>query len=68
MDNFNDKLSDEAQSQPSCLGAVMCCFNCIHLGVKPSSRKHWCVNDKSYLSGWVTQPHSTKCNLHVLEK
>lgn len=22
MDNFNDKLSNEAQSQPSCLGAV----------------------------------------------
>jgi hypothetical protein len=22
MDNLNDKLSDEAQSQPSCLGAV----------------------------------------------
>jgi hypothetical protein len=24
MDNLNNKLSDEAQSQPSCLGAVMC--------------------------------------------
>ena len=23
MDNLNDKLSNEAQSQPSCLGAVM---------------------------------------------
>ena len=23
MDNLNEKLSDEAQSQPSCLGAVM---------------------------------------------
>jgi hypothetical protein len=23
MDNLNDKLSDEAQSQPSCLGAVI---------------------------------------------
>jgi hypothetical protein len=23
MDNLNNKLSDEAQSQPSCLGAVM---------------------------------------------
>ena len=23
MDNLNQKLSDEAQSQPSCLGAVM---------------------------------------------
>jgi hypothetical protein len=24
MDNLNNKLSDEVQSQPSCLGAVMC--------------------------------------------
>lgn len=23
MDNLNDKLSNEAQTQPSCLGAVM---------------------------------------------
>jgi hypothetical protein len=26
MDNLNEKLSNEAQSQPSCLGAVMCRF------------------------------------------
>jgi hypothetical protein len=25
MDNLNNKLSDEAQSQLSCLGAVTCC-------------------------------------------
>jgi hypothetical protein len=25
MNNLNNKLSDEAQSQPSCLGAVTCC-------------------------------------------
>jgi len=24
MDNLNDKLSNEEQSQPSCLGAVIC--------------------------------------------
>jgi SH3-like domain-containing protein len=47
---------------------VMCCFNCVSLGVKPTSGKHWCVNDKSYLSGWISQPHINKCNLHVLEK
>jgi hypothetical protein len=50
------------------VGAVKCCFNCIHLGVKPISSKHWCVNDKSYLSGWITQPHISKCELHMLEK
>ena len=47
---------------------IMCCFNCVSLGVKPTSGKHWCVNHKSYLSGWITQPHNNKCNLHVLEK
>jgi hypothetical protein len=49
-------------------GAVMCCYNCVHLGIKPSSGKHWCMNDDSYLSGWITQPHIIKCDLHVLEK
>lgn len=29
MDNLNDKLSNEAQSQPFCLGAVSCRF-CKH--------------------------------------
>ena len=27
MDNLNEKLSNEAQSQPSCLGAVISRFN-----------------------------------------
>jgi hypothetical protein len=27
MDNLNEKLSDEAQNQPSCLGAVISRFN-----------------------------------------
>lgn len=27
MDNLNDKLSNEAQNQPSCLGAVISRFN-----------------------------------------
>jgi hypothetical protein len=26
MDNLNNKLSDEAQNQPSCLGAVIRCL------------------------------------------
>ena len=64
----NRKTVNEAPQPPLQVGGVMCCFNCVCLGVKPKSGKYWCVNDKSYLSGWVTQPHSTKCNLHVLEK
>mgnify|MGYP006304640719 CR=1 FL=1 len=32
MDNLNDKLSNEAQNQPSCLGAVM--RSCVHCGNK----------------------------------
>jgi hypothetical protein len=63
-----DKSLLEAQSQPSCLAAVMCCFNCVHLGMKQLSGKHWCMNDNSYLSGLITQPHIKKCELHVLEK
>jgi hypothetical protein len=27
MDNLNEKLSDEAQNQPSCLGAVISRFS-----------------------------------------
>lgn len=64
----NENLSNEALNPPLSKGVVMCCFNCVSLGVKPTSGKHWCVNDKSYLSGWISQPHINKCNLHVLEK
>lgn len=61
----NEELSAEPieDKQP-----VICCFNCVHLGIKPSSGKHWCTNDKSCLSGWISQPHIRKCSLHVLEE
>ena len=34
MDNLNNKLSNEAQSQPSCLGAVICRLSS-HTLIKP---------------------------------
>ena len=58
------EIVKQAANPDFLVGAVMCCFNCIHLGVKPSSGKHWCTNDKSYLSGWIGQPHIQKCELH----
>jgi hypothetical protein len=60
---MKDKTTEQ-QQEPNLEG----CFNCIYLGIKPSSGKHWCTNTQSYLSGWITQPHIRKCELHVLEK
>ena len=62
------KLDNITKPQHDAKLPVMCCFNCIFLGVKPSSGKHWCVNDKSYLSGYIQHPHGNKCSLHALEK
>ncbi len=39
MDNLNTELSNEAQSQPSCLGAVMCsCYMCSKVINKPEEQ------------------------------
>ena len=43
----------------------LCCLNCAHLGIKTTSGKHWCTNDKSCLSGWITQPYIQKCKLYL---
>ena len=67
-DNLTTNTSNEAECPAFLVNTIMCCFNCIHLSIKPSSGKHWCMNDESYLSGWISQPHIRKCELHVLEK
>ena len=56
MNNLNDKLSDEAQSQPSCLSVVMRSsdeiqsrIDEINATIKQMTQERWKSTDKGYI-------------------
>lgn len=61
------KTSLENENTPSCFGAVMRCFDCEFIR-KMKSGKDWCVNDKSWMVGWIPDIQSQGCKFHVVRK
>jgi hypothetical protein len=57
-------MSDLSQKQQSNIGAVMRCFDCQFIR-KMKSGKDWCINDKSWLVGWITDVLNQGCEHHV---
>ncbi len=56
--------SDEPISPAFRVGDVMHCLNCQFIR-KMKSGKDWCINDKSWLVGWITDVHKQGCEYHV---
>ncbi len=57
-------MSELPQNPQSNIGAVMHCFDCKFIR-KMKSGKDWCINDKSWLVGWITDIRSQGCEHHV---
>ena len=74
MDNLNDKLSNEAQSQPSCLGAVMPSIYSMKLheviALTPTSIEGTAVSYFSIMrvaGGWIYQTWDTEKQDYIRE-
>jgi hypothetical protein len=74
MDNLNEKLSDEAQSQPSCLGAVMPSIYSMKLheviALTPTSVEGAAVSYFSIMrvaGGWIYQTWDTEKQDYIRE-
>jgi len=58
-----DKLSEKNKGN-AVLPLVMHCFDCKFIR-KMKSGKDWCVNDKSWMVGWITDVLNQGCEHHV---
>lgn len=57
-------MTEKTQKPQSNIAAVMNCFDCKFLR-KLKSEKDWCINDKSWLVGWITDAINQGCEHHT---
>jgi hypothetical protein len=61
------KLDNTTESQHDLKLPATSCFNCKFIRIM-NSGKDWCVNDKSWMVGWISDIKSQCCKHHILRK